>query len=52
MGNKSHIFQRRNFDVGAMLYSLTVVFPSWAGVFTLVYVLITYGLSALRMYFP
>jgi len=43
--------QRRNFDIGGLLYRLTVVFPSWAGAFVLLYVFLSYGLSALSIYF-
>jgi len=43
--------QRRNFDIGSLLYRLTVVFPSWAGAFVLLYVFLSYGLSALSIYF-
>jgi hypothetical protein len=43
--------QRRNFEMGDLLYRLTVVFPSWAGAFVLLYVFLSYGLSAFSVYF-
>ena len=48
---RTFALQRRNFDMGNLLYRLTVVFPSWAGAFVLLYVFLSYGLSALRVYF-
>jgi hypothetical protein len=39
-----------NFALGALLYRLTVVFPSWAGAFLALYA-ISSGLAALRVRF-
>jgi hypothetical protein len=43
--------ERQNFEVGSLLYTLTVIFPSWAGAFLLLYMFLSYGLSALNSYF-
>ncbi len=51
MTTKRLALQRKNFEMGDLLYRLTVVFPSWAGAFVLLYVLLSYGLSALSGYF-
>ena len=40
--------ERQNFGIGNLLYTLTVIFPSWAGAFLLLYVLLSCGLSALN----
>ena len=40
-----------NSAVGGLLYRLTVMFPSWAGVFLSLYTLFYCGLAALRVRF-
>ena len=39
--------ERQNFDLGNLLYRLTVIFASWAEGFLLLYVFLSSGLSAL-----
>jgi hypothetical protein len=43
--------ERQNLEVGNLLYTLAVIFPSWAGAFLLLYMFRSYGLSALNSYF-
>jgi hypothetical protein len=49
--NAKSSLQRRNVEMGDLLYRLTVIFPSWAGAFVLLYLLLSYGLSAVSVYF-
>jgi hypothetical protein len=49
--NAKSSLQRRNVEMGDLLYRLTVVFPSWAGAFVLLYLLLSYGMSAISLYF-
>ncbi len=41
---------RQASPIGNLLYGLSVVFPSWAGAFVLLYVLLSGGLTALNLY--
>ena len=42
---------RETFEIGGLLYKLSVVFPSWAGAYVLLYVLLSCGLAKPNVYF-
>ena len=51
MGTTLLTVRRRRFDVGQLLYALTVAFPSWAGALLLLYSVVSFCLYALSAYF-